>query len=136
MQYRNLLAIGAAIITSAMYAGNLVDDSKSVGPFGVETQVSNYLKSSSLYGTYTFNNLTLGIGVPATTEMDIKASILRSPLEIESKSTLRLLSNSIIKGFPVGISNSFIIWSEILNKYLHNALNEFPWADIKTFLFS
>ena len=45
-------------------------------------------------------------------------------------------SYSIIKGFTVGISNSFIFWSEILSKYLHSALNELPCADIRTFLFS
>ena len=35
-------------------------------------------------------------------------------------------SNSIIKGFPVGISNSLIFVSETLKRYLHKALNEFP----------
>ena len=87
MQYRNLLAIGVIIATSVAYAGNIVNDSKSVGPFGVETQVSNYLKSTSLYGTFTFNNLTLGVAVPATTDLDMKASILGNAVEINTKST-------------------------------------------------
>ena len=87
MQYRNLLAIGAIITTSVAYAGNIVNDSKSAGPFGVETQVSDYLKSTSLYGTFTFNNLTLGVAVPTTTELDIKASIHTFPLVLDTKST-------------------------------------------------
>ena len=37
-----------------------------------------------------------------------------------------LSSNSIINGLPVGISNSLIFVSEILNKYLQSALKEFP----------
>ena len=39
---------------------------------------------------------------------------------------IQLSPNSIIRGLPVGISNSLIFVSEILNKYLHKALSEFP----------
>ena len=38
----------------------------------------------------------------------------------------KLSPNSISSGLPVGISSSFIFVSEMLNKYLHKALREFP----------
>jgi len=44
------------------------------------------------------------------------------------------LSNSYTSGTPVGIFKLTISSSEILSKYLTNALKEFPWATIKTFL--
>ena len=40
-----------------------------------------------------------------------------------------------MRGFPVGISNLEIWELSSLNKYLHNALIELPWAETNTFLF-
>ena len=48
----------------------------------------------------------------------------------------KFFSNSITNGLPVGISNSLIFSSEILNKNLHSALKEFPCAETKIFLSS
>ena len=45
-------------------------------------------------------------------------------------------SKSIKSGFPVGISSKDILLLSSLNKNLHKALIEFPWAEIKIFLLS
>ena len=40
----------------------------------------------------------------------------------------------MIKGLPVGISKLVICLLSKLNKFLHKALIEFPWAEIRIFL--
>ena len=55
---------------------------------------------------------------------EAKKILIRSKIKIEDE--LVDSSNSINRGFPVGISKSFILRLEMLNKYLHNALSEFP----------